>query len=386
MNRPEILCFVEFYLPGFRSGGPVQSIANLVERLGDEFDVRIVTRDRDASDVDAYPDVLIDAWNTVGRAQVFYASNKTLNLLGIAKLLSETPYDILYLNSFFSVVFTGLPLMTRRLGMAPPVPCLIAPRGEFSASALALRSARKNVYIPVVKAIGLYQGLYWQASSDFEKTDIIRKMGSIASRVYVAPDLTPSLTNVLNIGAERSPGCLRLIFLSRITPMKNLDFLIRVLARVSCNVELAIYGPKEDGSYWEECMFLIDQLPGNVRVTIGEQVPQEKVRDVFSAYDLFVFPTRGENFGHVIFESLSVGTPVLVSDQTPWQQDNQDGLKVLSLDEALWAGDIEAWSTLDQEGLLKRRRAAVEYASTYAADNQALEQNRQLFRLVLGVN
>ena len=39
-----------------------------------------------------------------------------------------------------------------------------------------------------------------------------------------------------------------------------------------------------------------------------------------AANDLFFLPTRGENFGHVIAEALSVGTPVLISDQTPWRK------------------------------------------------------------------
>ena len=35
-------------------------------------------------------------------------------------------------------------------------------------------------------------------------------------------------------------------------------------------------------------------------------------------YDLFLFPSGGENYGHVIAESLSSGTPVLISKNTPW--------------------------------------------------------------------
>jgi glycosyltransferase involved in cell wall biosynthesis len=36
-------------------------------------------------------------------------------------------------------------------------------------------------------------------------------------------------------------------------------------------------------------------------------------------YHLFVLPTLGENYGHVIYEALSAGDPVLISDQTPWR-------------------------------------------------------------------
>ena len=158
-NVPIILCFVEYYLPGYCSGGPVRSIVNFVDHLGDEFDIRIVTRDRDALDSEPYPNVQIDAWNKVGKAQVFYASNKTINIHGIANLISVTHHDVLYLNSFFAFGFTTLPLFARTLGWAPKTPCIIAPRGECSLGALSLKAARKS-FICLANAIRLYQGLF----------------------------------------------------------------------------------------------------------------------------------------------------------------------------------------------------------------------------------
>ena len=197
--------------------------------------------------------------------------------------------------------------------------------------------------------------------------------------MYVAPDLTPVVTPDLNTTSSRAPGPLRFVFLSRISPMKNLDFLLRVLAKVSINVKLAIYGPQEDLQYWEHCLSLIKQLPENINVTLGGNVPQKQVRKVFSEHDVFVFPTRGENFGHVIFESLSAGTPVLVSDQTPWQSDGHGGIQVLSLDEPLWVDTIELWARFDEESLVKRHAAATDYAIQYTANNLPLQQNREVF-------
>ena len=109
MASPIILCFISFYLPGSRSGGPVRTIANFVDQLGEEFDIRIVCRDRDMSDTEPYPNIAVDAWNTLGKVQVFYASEKTVNLIGIRRLLRETPHDVLYLNSFFAFHFSILP-------------------------------------------------------------------------------------------------------------------------------------------------------------------------------------------------------------------------------------------------------------------------------------
>lgn len=357
----------------------MRTIANFVDHLGDEFDVRIVTRDRDALDTEPYPNVEVDAWNMVGKAQVFYASKKTVNLSGIAKLMRETPHDVLYLNSFFGFGFTILPMLARRLEWAPKMPCVIAPRGEFSAGALAFKATKKYVYIRLAKAVGLYQNIHWQASSYYEKEDITREMASIAQWVHVAPNLTSFDVQELELATTRKLGSLRLIFLSRISPKKNLDFLIRVLSNVTGKIELAIYGPHEDVLYWKHCKGLIDQLSDNINVTVGDQVPQEQVRNTFAAHDVFVFPTRGENFGHVIFESLTAGTPVLVSDHTPWQQDAKGALTVVPLDEARWADEIEKLIKLDGETLIQRRRATINYAKKYTVNNQSLQLNKKIF-------
>lgn len=38
-----------------------------------------------------------------------------------------------------------------------------------------------------------------------------------------------------------------------------------------------------------------------------EMVDSQEVVETFSQYDVFLFPTKGENYGHVIFEALAGG-------------------------------------------------------------------------------
>ena len=104
--KKKILCFTDHYLPGFRAGGPIRSILNFVENLGDEFEIYIICNDRDMQDTNNYPNVNIDSWNKVGKASVFYVSKKYSGLKKLIKLLNEFDYDFLYLNSFFSPKFT----------------------------------------------------------------------------------------------------------------------------------------------------------------------------------------------------------------------------------------------------------------------------------------
>jgi len=159
-NKITILCFVNWYLPGFRAGGPIQTVANFVEHLGEEFNIRIVCCDRDVNDNDSYQNIKVDTWNIVGKAKVFYASPKTISFNGFKKILKETPHNILYLNSVFTYGFSILPLLVRLLNFNKKTPCIIGPRGEFSKAALSMKSFKKKFFLFLSKIIGLHNNLY----------------------------------------------------------------------------------------------------------------------------------------------------------------------------------------------------------------------------------
>ena len=389
MTRRIILTFVGSYLPGYKAGGPVRSIANMVERLGDEFDFRIVTADRDMSDTEAYPNVAADAWNRVGNANVYYASPGGRSMWRIAQLMRETPHDIAYVNSFFDPVFTLRPLLARALGLAPRRPMVIAPRGEFSEGAVALKGWKKRPYIALSRVLGLYDGLTWHASSDLEADDIRREMGStnrgasVARTIGIAPDLVlPVEDEDLHAPVRAASGPLSIAFLSRIARKKNLDFAIRVLSGVTVPVELSVYGVIEDESYWQQCQDLVRSLGSNIVVRYGGAVPHDLVGETLAAHDLFFFPTRGENYGHVIHEALAAGLPVLLSDQTPWKGLEAAGVGWdLPLCEPLaFAAAIERHARLSAEDRKVFRSRARAYAVAVSADEDAIAANVSLFR------
>ena len=383
-KNKKLLCFVGHYLPDYTSGGPVRSIENFVNLLGDEFDIKIICNNHDSLKKKLFKNIKNDAWQRVGKASVFYASKNTLNLRAIKKLMSETTHDILYINSFFSYKFSLLPLIARTFKNVSYAPCIIAPRGEFSTGAIKIKFFKKKCYLLILKLLGLSKGLFWQASSNFEKKDIIREIGSIAKRIYIAPNLTLPVLNVdLKITKIRKPGQLRILFLSRISPKKNLSFILRVLLKINFPLELSIYGPKSDLVYWKKCLNLINKLPSNINVIIKDEVSNNQVQKIFERHDLFVFPTLGENFGHVIFESLKSGTPVLVSNQTPWLSNAEGGLQVLSLDENKWINTINVWTKFDDNILLKKRKEAIKYILNYNNNSTALKKNKKFFNSIL---
>lgn len=364
----------------------MRTIANMVENLGDEFEFLIVTRDRDLGSLEAYFHVSIDQWNNIGKAKVFYASPTLFSLNRFKKLLNATPHDIIYLNSFFSPLFTASLLLLRRIGFIQTKAIIIAPRGEFSLGALHLKSIKKSIYIKIIKLFRLYDNLIWQASSEHEAQNIRDIMHFIAKDILIAPDLLPATVVQENINSQRKHNKVRkihlqLVFLSRISPMKNLDYLLRILQKVKLPINFSLYGPLEDYEYWTECEKLIQKLPSNITVHYHGEVTPEEVSKAFIENDVFFFPTRGENFGHVIFESLAVGTCVVLSDQTPWTKDKQGAIEVFSLENSdAWVEAIERWANYSDEELVTLRQAALNYAREYIITSPAVEQNRELFQ------
>ncbi len=322
-----ILVLLTLYLPGYRAGGPIRTIANLVEHLGDEFDFRILTTDRDIGDTKPYQGIISGSWNPVGKAMVYYLSPAEQTLGRFRHFIRETEHDVLYLNSFFDPLFALFPLVLRRLGQIPVNPTVIAPRGQFAPAALALKSWKKRPYLALVRLTSLLQNVTCQASSSFEAEDIRRSLHIHTARIVLAPNLPAPLQadNLPPLRADRSVP-FSVVFLSRVSPMKNLDFALRALSLVTSPISFEIYGCVDDAEYWKACQRMMANAPSTLRVRYHGAVPHEKVLETLARHDLFLLPTRGENYGHAIHEALLAGLPTVVSDRTPWRSLDEEAV------------------------------------------------------------
>jgi glycosyltransferase involved in cell wall biosynthesis len=376
---------MDFFLPAFKTGGPIRSVSGLVDRLGDQFRFKIVARDRDFGDEAPFPGVAVNAWQRHGKAEVFYASPEFPSLHNWRNLLYSTPHDVLYLNSIFSR-FTPKLLLLRRLGLLPGKPVIIAPRGEFSRGALTVKARKKQVYLALSKAGGFYSDIIWHATGAFEADDIRREIGGQTESevdVRIASNV-PSVAEVSRRRASESgklPGRLEIAFISRIARKKNLDGALRMLARISGDVRMNVYGHLEDQGYWAECRALIGELPRNVQVTYHGPIEHSRVPQTLSEHDLFLLPTLGENFGHVILEALASGCPVLISDQTAWRNLEEAGVGWdLPLDEVGRFQDVlQACADMDANEHARLSEAAGNYAANAIHNSNATAESRQLF-------
>ena len=127
-------------------------------------------------------------------------------------------------------------------------------------------------------------------------------------------------------------------------------------------------------------------MPGNVQVSYAGEVEHQDVARTLARHDLFLLPTRGENYGHVIQEALTAGLPVLISDQTPWRDLEQHGVGwALPLDDpsafARMIDAVAAWPPEQAQAVRERARA---YARDKANDADVVGANLELFRSAQG--
>jgi glycosyltransferase involved in cell wall biosynthesis len=312
---PDVLVLTDFYAPAYRAGGPVRSLENLVARMGGRLRIRVVASAYDLDGREPLPGIVPDRWQPRGPAQVLYLSDPAR----LPAVLGEARVSVLYLNSLFSPAFTLRPLLLRRVGRLPRTPVVVAPRGQLYPGALAQKRAKKLAFLVAARFAGLYRGVTWQATSDEEEAQVRRWFGR-GARIARAGNLA-ALPDAPGGGARppKAPGELRVAFLSRISPKKNLDGALSMLAGVEGRVRFDVWGPPEDRAYAERCRQLARGLPAGVEVAFRGEVAPERVRSVLSGYHLFFLPTHGENYGHAIVEALGAGLPVLVSDRTPWR-------------------------------------------------------------------
>ncbi|MEU7981657.1 glycosyltransferase [Micromonospora sp. NPDC049081] len=281
----------------------------------------LLTRDRDLGSRAAYPG-LSGTWVRRGRTKVFYLGVRhPAHWLTLWRSLRSARFDLLYVNSVWSV-FSILPIAATRLGLLRADRILVAPRGEFGSAALALHRARKRMFLAGWRWMLRGPRVLWHATGPQEVADIRgvlprARIGVVA--IGVGPEPRPA-------PADPPPADPpRLVFIGRISPMKNLDLVLAALAHVRARVRLDIYGPVEDARYWQRCEQLWSALPDPSVVSYRGELRPDQVGETFARYDASVQPTRGENFGNAIAESLAACCPVICSDRTPWTAVLRDG-------------------------------------------------------------
>lgn len=369
---------IPWFLPAYKAGGPIQSIANMVNALDENFQFYIYTSNKDL-DGSSIPVNKTDEWiefNT--NTKVWYSTmpNCKKNLLQQVNFIKP---NILYIIGIFDKQFNIIPLLYAKANNI-----IISLRGMLHPGALSQKSFKKKIFLSLLKLLGWHRNNYFHATDDAEKSFAKKMLGNNA-KIFVAGNFPAQLTPTPML--QKTPGELILISIGLISPMKNyMQVLLALKAlgnKTVLKIQYNIYGPVKDETYWNKCREVINSLPNNMKVNYHGAIASSKIQQALWESHVFILPSKSENFGHAIIEALSAARPVITSTTTPWNnlQASMAGINtnpddVLQLQNAIHFFVKKNQSEMEQWG-----QGANVYAKTAINLQKLKEQYTTMFSL-----
>lgn len=356
----------------------MRSIYSLVTLLKDHYDFYIITTNYDLGSNIPYKDIKPDVLFEKEGISYFYFSKENLNPENIIRQINSIKPHLVYVNSFWSYHFSIAVIKAKKQKQLS-CPVLLAPRGMLSSGALGLKSIKKRIFLFLGKIFSLYNDITFHATNEIEKSDIKRQFRN--ARIFVAANVNSGRAYPLE--KPKQERHIKLFYLSRIAKVKNLHFALNILSDVPAeiNVEYDIYGNIEDKEYWTECLEIISKLPINIKVTYRHELQFNEVQPIIVSYHALFLPTLNENFGHSIVESLLCGCPVIISDQTPWSdvEQNNAGYALGLSDKQGFVNSIVKLARLNKNDYSLTSAGAINYISKRLNIEQSIEQYKKLF-------
>jgi glycosyltransferase involved in cell wall biosynthesis len=379
MSRGRILILVDWFAPGYKAGGPIQSCVNLALALKDDFEIFVLTTDTDHGDKQPYDGIVSDQWINFKDTsiKVFYARKSSLNASLIKREIQNLKVDFVYLNHLFSPLFVLYPAWLKFKGSFA-AKMIVCPRGALYDSALAVKNYKKKPVIALMQWLNFKKWVTFHATNEREKIAIDKFFPG--SSVIIADNL-PNLNQERFSTTSKSQGQLSCIFIARIVAIKNLLFLLKILKEVNAKIQLTVVGPVEDEAYWKQCEDEIAKMPSQVSIKYMGPKRNDELAALIQQHHIFVLPTAGENFGHSIFEALLAGRPVLISDQTPWLklEEKMAGWDLSLNRPETFKKAIEDAAGWDQHCFDQWSHAAWNYASRFIQDPERKSSYLRLF-------
>jgi glycosyltransferase involved in cell wall biosynthesis len=373
-NKIKVLVFIDWFLPGYKAGGPTRSLANMIDFLHDEIDFYVVTRSTDYLQTESYKNIEVNKWTKNFNANIYYISPDKLSYSTIKQLIKNTDCDVLYINGVYSFYFSILPVLFSKGKKR-----LVAARGMLAKTAIEIKSTKKSLFLQFAKFWGWYKNVFFHATNSNELQDIKNIFSD--NEILIAPNF-PKKISFKNFDQKpKQPGELRLFSLARIAPEKNLLFALQTLQNCKQTISFDIFGSVYNQEYWQQCLNIIKNLPANIKVNYKNEIEPEKVNEVISNYHFLYLPTLGENFGHSIFESFTAGVPVIISDKTPWRnlEVRKCGFDLPLESESKFTELIDKLALQSQDEYNLFSQGALDFANEFINNKEIKQQNLNLF-------
>jgi glycosyltransferase involved in cell wall biosynthesis len=376
-KEKKILIFSDWFLPGYRAGGPIRSLANMVQSVDHQF--YIVTRNTDHHSDIPYDGIPSDQWVDFSpNVKVWYFNESNISSKAFKEIILDIRPDKLYFNSLFSPAFTIKPLGAA-LKLVERKKIVLAPRGMLKPGALSVKATKKKVFLLYAKVVGLFKGIVWHATNQDEITEI-KGMFPTANDIRLSVNL-PSLPPDIPAGIAKEKGELRLVCIARISPEKGILEAVKFLmnANLSGKVICDFYGARQNTEYLLECEKAAKEK-AEIAISFKGEIEPVHIPKMLAKYHFFYMATWGENFGHSIAEALNHGLPIVISDRTPWRQlQKMNAGWDIPLNESAFGTVLKICLSMDDQDYQQMRKNAYQHGVAVAKDPKSIDDVYRLF-------
>jgi len=332
IGKLKILHITASYKPAYIYGGPIASVSKLCECLahlevlrhaqdditdGAKLELQILTTTANGKSelaVKVGKPILVDG------VVVTYFKRWTKDhshfspgsLWALQKMLRQAQHDklVIHIHAWWNLVSVFSCLVAKWY----KVPVVLSPRGMLTSYTQGNRNSLSKKLLHQIIGKSLLKYVHVHATSEQEKNDVLH---------ITQPKSMTIIPNLVNIPKAQSTklkairtdhvSTFKLLFLSRIEEKKGVDLLFEALTTINFNYHLTLAG-SGDENYIKSLRLKAESLKLNDRINWLGQVSNEEKFSVIAAHDLVILPSYNENFANVVVESLSVGTPVLISE------------------------------------------------------------------------
>lgn len=223
-------------------------------------------------------------------------------------------------------VWTGCSLISNTLRKRHRIPTVIAPHGSLQKYALERSLWKKKIALLAYESDNLRKASCLHATSEAEIDDFrnfglnnpIALIGNgVSSKSINDSGVAERFLEQFNIPKDRRI----LLFLSRITPKKNLPITLQAISRIRDKLSnwLFVIAGTDEFNHQREVETLVKALNLGVMIRLVGPLYDQNKSDAFAASDAFILPSYSEGAPMVVLDSLAAGVPVITTKATPWE-------------------------------------------------------------------
>lgn len=276
-------------------------------------------------------------------------------------------YDLVHLHIPFTAPF----FMASRVAAEMKIPVIATLHGLLDPWSMSHKAIKKRIYYKLIEreclsscaAVHVTSGLEFQAVKNL----------NIPVAIQNIPWAVDSCAEQFIKVAKQH--WIRLLFIGRLHPVKSIPTIFNAmvhLKKLGVDVQLDLAGTG-DSSYEQLLRQKINQHQLDQRVVWHGHVNENQKKTLYQNADLFVLPSLHENFGLAAAEAMSVGLPVIVSDQVGLAPDVlgvgaglvipvEDGLALAAAIKKIHEGSLSLAMGLAAKNLVKNRYSPVVFS------------------------